>query len=235
MDLYQYPPAPRIIHNPDGSTIVVNCPAPTLRGSSRIVGTLIRWIVWLSADGRGEGFARAYVRDTPRNYASVPRLLSSASIQRPTTSGVKWDSSRLTGSTWASITGRRTHPAVHRGSSTRRRRRSRSPNRRPRTYLQTATLTLNWSVSDDESGIRGDAVTATLDGMTAVGGHGLASGQAIDLLTEVECRVPTRSRSRRLTTPATPFPDRSLSPIAVTATSIQDEVNLLARGRERLH
>jgi hypothetical protein len=50
------------------------------------------------------------------------------------------------------------------------------------TYLHGATLTLDYSATD-ASGIQ--SVTATLDGNPTVGGHGLASGQTIDLLTEL--------------------------------------------------
>jgi hypothetical protein len=52
------------------------------------------------------------------------------------------------------------------------------------TYLHTDILTLQYSPPfDDESGVK--SVTPTLDGNLAVGGHGLQSGQAIRLLTEL--------------------------------------------------
>ncbi len=51
-------------------------------------------------------------------------------------------------------------------------------------YPHSGTLTLNYSAAtDDESGVK--SVTVTLDGNTTVGGHGLASGQSINLLTEL--------------------------------------------------
>lgn len=50
-------------------------------------------------------------------------------------------------------------------------------------YLNTATLTLDYSTADGGSGV--GSVTPTLDAATTVAGHGLADGQAIDLLTEV--------------------------------------------------
>ncbi len=50
-------------------------------------------------------------------------------------------------------------------------------------YSHSATLTLNYSVTDNLSGVRN--FTPTLDGATTVAGHGLASGQAINLLTEL--------------------------------------------------
>jgi hypothetical protein len=52
------------------------------------------------------------------------------------------------------------------------------------TYPHSGTLTLNYSApTDAESGVK--SVTVTLDGKTTTGGHGLASGQAINLLTEL--------------------------------------------------
>ncbi|HLQ62346.1 MAG TPA: hypothetical protein VK131_10820, partial [Candidatus Acidoferrales bacterium] len=51
-------------------------------------------------------------------------------------------------------------------------------------YPHSATLTLNYTVSDGTgSGVA--SFTPTLDGATTLAGHGLASGQAIDLLTEM--------------------------------------------------
>ena len=50
-------------------------------------------------------------------------------------------------------------------------------------YLHNATLTLSYSASDDTTGIR--SVTATIDGAATLAGHGLASGQVINLLTEL--------------------------------------------------
>ena len=51
-------------------------------------------------------------------------------------------------------------------------------------YPQASTLTLDYTVGDGAGSGRA-SVTPTLDGAGAVGGHGLASGQAIDLSTEV--------------------------------------------------
>jgi microsomal dipeptidase-like Zn-dependent dipeptidase len=50
-------------------------------------------------------------------------------------------------------------------------------------YLHSAVLTLSYSATDGGSGIA--AVSPTLDGQPTLAGHGLASGQAIDLLTEL--------------------------------------------------
>ena len=64
-------------------------------------------------------------------------------------------------------------------------------------YLHNSTLTLGYTVTDGGSGV---ATGPTLDGSGTVGGHGHASGQAINLLTESHsartsslCRRPTRS------------------------------------------
>ena len=52
------------------------------------------------------------------------------------------------------------------------------------TYPHSATLTLNYNANDGTgSGVA--SVTPTMDGQTTVGGQGLASGQAISLLTEM--------------------------------------------------
>jgi len=51
------------------------------------------------------------------------------------------------------------------------------------TYLHNSILTLNYSVTDAGSGVAGS--TATMDGSTTLAGHGLASGQVINLLTEL--------------------------------------------------
>jgi microsomal dipeptidase-like Zn-dependent dipeptidase len=45
------------------------------------------------------------------------------------------------------------------------------------------TLTLSYAATDDGSGL--SSVTATLDGQSTLAGHGLASGQAIDVLSEL--------------------------------------------------
>ncbi len=50
-------------------------------------------------------------------------------------------------------------------------------------YLHNATLTLDYSATDDTTGIF--SLTATIDGAATLAGHGLASGQAIGLLTEL--------------------------------------------------
>lgn len=50
-------------------------------------------------------------------------------------------------------------------------------------YPHSATLTLDYSAFDQVSGV--GQLTATMDGSTTVGGQGLASGQAINLLTEL--------------------------------------------------
>src|SRR5262245_40411174 len=53
----------------------------------------------------------------------------------------------------------------------------------PVQYPHTAILTLDYAVDDACIGV--DAQSATLDGASTVGGHGLASGESIDLLNEL--------------------------------------------------
>jgi hypothetical protein len=93
------------------------------------------------------------------------------------------------------------------------------------TYPHSATITLNYSATDDLSGVK--SLTATLDGQTTVGvpPHGLASGQKIVLLTE----VPTLGH-HTFTITATDYAGntstRSVTfTINVTPTSIQDDVS----------
>jgi len=50
-------------------------------------------------------------------------------------------------------------------------------------YLHGAVLTLDYSAADGGSGVA--SMTALLDGVPMVGGHGLADGQSINLLTEL--------------------------------------------------
>jgi hypothetical protein len=50
-------------------------------------------------------------------------------------------------------------------------------------YLHNTTLTLDYGVTDGGSGVA--TVMPTLDGASSVAGHGLLTGQAIDLLTQV--------------------------------------------------
>jgi hypothetical protein len=57
-------------------------------------------------------------------------------------------------------------------------------------YPHSATLTLDYNVGDGAgSGVR--EITASLDGATTLAGHGLASGQPIDLLTELSLGTHT--------------------------------------------
>src|SRR5262249_61239843 len=51
------------------------------------------------------------------------------------------------------------------------------------TYAHADVLTLDYAVADACVGVK--TQTALLDGATTVAGHGLADGQAIDLLTEL--------------------------------------------------
>jgi hypothetical protein len=90
------------------------------------------------------------------------------------------------------------------------------------TYLHSDTLTLNYSVTDGGSGV--GRVTATMDGSSAVAGHGLSSGQPINLLTDLPLGQHTFTVSATDQVGNT----GSLSVIfniAVTAQSIKLDVN----------
>jgi hypothetical protein len=54
-------------------------------------------------------------------------------------------------------------------------------------YPHSSTLVLDYSASDGGSGLQ--SVTPKLDGATTLDGHGLASGQGIDLLTELKVGI----------------------------------------------
>jgi hypothetical protein len=92
-------------------------------------------------------------------------------------------------------------------------------------YLHTATLTLNYFVTDDLTGVKSNSVTATLDGMTMLSGHSLTNGLTINLLTE----VPTPG-DHTFTVTALDNAGNSVSKsvtfsIAVTAQSIMDDIS----------
>jgi hypothetical protein len=96
-------------------------------------------------------------------------------------------------------------------------------------YVHSSTLTLAYSTTDGAgSGVATE--TATLDGATTVGGHGLASGQAINLLTELALgphafNVAGVDHVTNRGVAAVSFT------IVVTAESIKDDVNeFLAAG-----
>lgn len=91
------------------------------------------------------------------------------------------------------------------------------------TYPHSATLTLDYAVGDlGGSGL--DAVTVLLDGAPTLAGHGLASGQAIDLLTELS--LGTHVFSVAATDRAANASSRTVTfEIVVTPESIQEDVN----------
>jgi len=99
-------------------------------------------------------------------------------------------------------------------------------------YPHSGTLTLGYSASDDESGVKSGSVTATLDGAATVGvpPHGLASGQVINLLTEMTIgnhafQVKATDNAGNVASPSVTFS------VVVTAASIVDDVNyFLAHG-----
>ena len=90
-------------------------------------------------------------------------------------------------------------------------------------YLHNSTLTLGYTVNDGGSGVA--TIGPTLDGAGSVGGHGLASGQAINLLTEVASgshvfAVHTADAVGNTSDASVSFQ------VVVTADSIRDEVGL---------
>lgn len=98
------------------------------------------------------------------------------------------------------------------------------------TYPHSATLTLDYAVSDTGgSGL--DVVTVLLDGSPTLAGHGLASGQAIALLTELSLgthvfSVTATDRAGNSSTQSVTFE------IVVTPESIKDDVaQFLAAGK----
>jgi hypothetical protein len=98
------------------------------------------------------------------------------------------------------------------------------------TYPHSTTLTLDYAVSDTGgSGL--DVVTVLLDGAPTLAGHGLASGQAIDLLTELP--LGTHVFSISATDQAGNASSQSVTfEIVVTPESIKDDVaQFLAAGK----
>jgi hypothetical protein len=95
-------------------------------------------------------------------------------------------------------------------------------------YSHSSTMTLDYTVIDALSGVQ--SFTPTIDGSATVGGHGLATGQPIDLLTELG--LGNHIFSISATDLATNGASRSVSfSIVVTADSIKDDVSqFLAHG-----
>jgi hypothetical protein len=92
-------------------------------------------------------------------------------------------------------------------------------------YSHSATLTLDYTVADGGSGV--SAVTPTIDGAMTLAGHGLASGQPIELLTELAIGPHTFSVTAADNVGNTASPSVTFS-IIVTAASIKDDVNEFA-------
>ena len=94
-------------------------------------------------------------------------------------------------------------------------------------YLHNSTLTLGYTVTDGGSGVA--TVNPTLDGAGTVGGHGLASGQAINLLTE----LPSGSHAFAVQTADAVGNASNASvsfQVVVTPDSLRDEVGLFRTG-----
>jgi hypothetical protein len=91
-------------------------------------------------------------------------------------------------------------------------------------YVHSATLTLNYTVTDGGSGV--GTVTPTMDGSTTVGGSGLPSGQMINLLTTLPLgpntfAIAAADKVNNQSSASVTFT------IIVTAASIVDDVNQL--------
>jgi FIMAH domain-containing protein len=101
----------------------------------------------------------------------------------------------------------------------------------PTQYLHSDVLTLDYSVADSGCGV--SSVTPRMDGMTMVHGHGLESGQAINLLTELTTgdhtfTIDAVDNVGGASTESVTFT------IIVTPESIKDDVNeFLATGAIR--
>jgi len=96
-------------------------------------------------------------------------------------------------------------------------------------YVHSSTLTLNYSATDTGCGV--GSVTATMDGSpTLPDGHSLASGQTINLLTEMTLGDHTFTVTASDNVGGTSTASVTFS-IIVTAASIEDDVNqFLASG-----
>jgi len=95
------------------------------------------------------------------------------------------------------------------------------------TYPHLGTLTLAYSSTDDESGVK--TLAATLDDSPMLAGHGLDNGQAIDLLMELKAgdhvfAVTSTDNAGNIATTRTHFT------IVVTPQSLMDEVRQFLNG-----
>jgi hypothetical protein len=98
----------------------------------------------------------------------------------------------------------------------------------PTTYTHSSVLTLNYSVTDICTGVA--SFTPTLDGATTLDGHGLQSGQAIHLLTELALGTHV-FRIGAVDVAGNADTKSVLFTIIVTPDSIKDDVNqFLALG-----
>ena len=93
------------------------------------------------------------------------------------------------------------------------------------TYPHSATIALNYSATDDLSGVK--SLTATLDGQTMVGmpAHGLSSGEKIVLLTEVPTLGPHTFTVTAIDNAGNTTSRSVTFTINVTPSSIQDDVS----------
>src|SRR5262249_14619685 len=89
-------------------------------------------------------------------------------------------------------------------------------------YVHSAALQLQYTVTDTGCGVR--SVTPRMDGMTTIGGHGLESGQVINLLTELTTGDHTFTVEAADHVGGTSMASVTFT-IIVTPESIEDDVN----------
>jgi hypothetical protein len=176
-NLYQFPPPPRIIYV-NGNAITITCPAP-----DPAQFFTDRWYTDRLSRADNEGVAHAYVRHTAEITHSFLDYIECINTEDDsqwskvgffTAYGLDLGVKSVAGLIRQFIEDvDKTPPAltITQPMAT--------------NYPHTGTITLNWSVSDDESGVKAGSVLATLDGVAALNGQELANNQVITLLTNL--------------------------------------------------
>lgn len=100
-------------------------------------------------------------------------------------------------------------------------------------YVHSATLTLDYNVTDSVSGVR--TITPDMNGRSTLAGHDLLSGHAIDLLTELPLGPHTFTVNAVDNADNASAPEAVTFTIIVTAQSIIDAVNLFETRGEIGH
>jgi hypothetical protein len=217
MNLYQFPPPPLIRFDGDGNPITVTCPAP-----DPAQFFTDRWYTDKLARATNEGVAHAYVRHTAEITHGFLDYIECINTETDsqwgnvgffTAYGLDLGVKSVAGLIRQFIEDvDKTPPAVT------------ITQPMPTNYPHTGAITLNWSVSDDESGVKAGSVIATLDGTATLNGQPLTNNQVITLLTNLAVGDHT------LTVTAADNAGNAAShsvtfSIVVTAQSIIDDVN----------